>query len=321
MLPFWLGFFALVFGMLALDLGVLNKKDHEIGVKEALRWTVLWVAASLLFDVFVYFAYEHHWLGIGLHEGAVSVSGMEAATQYLTGYIIEKSLSLDNIFVMAAIFGYFRIPRMYQHRVLFWGILGALVLRGLFIFGGTALLGKFEWLMYVFGLFLIFTAIKMQLSKEEDNLDPSKNVLLRVSKKLFPVTHEFHGHAFFPRIEGKRVATPLLLALIVIESSDLLFAVDSIPAIFAVTLDPFLVFTSNIMAILGLRSLYFALAAMLGKFRFLKNALVVVLAFVGIKMLIVKFYEIPSLLSLGVILVALTVGILASTFYPEKKGI
>lgn len=315
---FWLGFLAFVFVMLALDLLVLNRRDHEISVGEALKWTGIWIFLALLFDVFIYFAYENHWLGIGMHGGA-SLSGFDAAVEYLTGYVLEKSLSLDNIFVMAAIFSYFGIPRKYQHRVLFWGILGALVLRGVFIVGGAALISKFHFLMYLFGAFLVFTAVKMHLTKEDDNVDPSKNLALRISKKIFPVTEERHGHDFFLVKEGKRFATPLFLALIVIETSDVLFAVDSIPAVFGVTLDPFIVFTSNIMAILGLRSLYFALAAMLGMFRYLKTALVVILAFVGIKMLVANVIELPSWVSLAVVGVMVGLGILLSVFIPEKK--
>lgn len=319
MIIFWIGFLVLVGLMLALDLLVLNKKDHEIGVKEALKWTALWIFCALLFGVFIFFAYDNHWLGIGLH-GNASVSGLDAAVEYLTGYVLEKSLSLDNIFVMAAIFSYFGIPRLYQHRVLFWGILGALVLRGIFIIGGTALLSNFHYLMYLFGAFLIFTATKMQLSKDDGEVDPSKNLAVKIAKKFFPVTEERHGHDFFLLKDGKRFATPLFLALVVIESSDVLFAVDSIPAVFGVTLDPFIVFTSNIMALLGLRSLYFALAAMLGMFRFLKNSLVVVLAFVGVKMLIADFVEMPSWVSLAVVAVMIGIGILASVLIPAKDS-
>ena len=318
MILFWIGFLALVALMLALDLCVLNKKDHEIGVAEALKWTGVWIFVAVLFGGFIFFAYDHHWLGIGVHAGA-SLSGADAFMEYLTGYVLEKSLSLDNIFVMAAIFAYFGIPRLYQHRVLFWGILGALILRGLFIIGGTALISRFHFLMYFFGAFLIFTALKMQFSKSDENEDPSKSLALRVAKRIFPVTEERHGHDFFLVKDGKRFATPLFLSLIVIETSDVLFAVDSIPAVFGVTLDPFLVFTSNIMAILGLRSLYFALAAMLGMFRFLKNALVIVLAFVGIKMLAASVVELPSWVSLVVVFVMIGLGIPASVLIPEKK--
>lgn len=319
MIIFWIGFLAFVAVMLALDLCVLNRKDHEIGVGEALKWTGVWIALAVLFGVFVFFAYENHWLGIGVHAGA-SLSGADAFMEYLTGYVLEKSLSLDNIFVMAAIFSYFGIPRLYQHRVLFWGILGALVLRGIFILGGTALISNFHFLMYFFGAFLVFTALKMQFSKTDEKMDPSKNFALRLVRKIFPVTDERHGHDFFLKKDGKRFATPLFLSLIVIEASDVLFAVDSIPAVFGVTLDPFLVFTSNIMAILGLRSLYFALAAMLGMFRFLKNALVVVLAFVGVKMLISSFVELPSWTSLVVVFAMIGAGIAASVLIPPKKN-
>lgn len=308
MILFWLIFLALVGFILLLDLGVFNKKDHVIGVKEALRWTLVWILVSLAFDVGVYFLYGH-----GLMIGPKGpVEGYEAALEYLTGYVIEKSLSLDNIFVMAAIFGYFKIPQIYQHRVLFWGILGAIILRGIFILGGTALILHFEWIMYVFGVVLIFSAAKMLFGKENDETDLEKNGVVRFCKKFLPVTTRIEGHAFTVKENGKRFVTPLFMALIVIESSDVLFAVDSIPAIFAVTLDPFIVFTSNIMAILGLRSLYFALAAMLTKFSKLKYAIIFILAFVGIKMLAADFLSIPTFASLGVILSSLLIGITAS---------
>lgn len=308
MILFWLIFLALVGFILLLDLGVFNKKDHVIGVKEALRWTLVWILVSLAFDVGIYFLYEY-----GFMVGPKGpVDGAEAALEYLTGYIIEKTLSLDNIFVMVAIFGYFKIPQIYQHRVLFWGILGAIILRGIFILGGTALILHFEWIMYVFGVVLIFSAAKMLFGKENDETDLEKNGVVRFCKKFLPVTTRIEGHAFTVKENGKRFITPLFMALIVIESSDVLFAVDSIPAIFAVTLDPFIVFTSNIMAILGLRSLYFALAAMLTKFSKLKYAIIFILAFVGVKMLIVEFYSIPTAASLGVIVAALLIGILAS---------
>lgn len=309
MFIFWLLILALVGIILLLDLGVFNKNDHVIGVKEALRWTLVWVVVSLAFGVGIYFLY-----GYGLVEGPKGpVEGGEAALEYLTGYVIEKSLSLDNIFVMAAIFSYFRIPQMFQHRVLFWGILGAIVLRGIFIFGGTALILHFEWLMYVFGAVLIFSAAKMLFGKEGGK-DLEKNAVVRLCQKFLPVTTKIEGHSFFIRENGKVFITPLLVALFVIESTDVLFAVDSIPAIFAVTLDPFIVFTSNIMAILGLRSLYFALAAMLKKFTKLKYAIIFILAFVGVKMLTAEFYCIPTSASLATIIVALLVGIMASLF-------
>jgi len=298
----WIAFLLLVIGMLALDLGVFHKEDKIISVKEAFLWTGIWISVSLVFSIGIFFIYQYQDAALGA----------EKVLEYLTAYVVEKSLSLDNIFVMAAIFSFFKVPKKYQHRVLFWGILGAIVLRGVFIFAGTALIVKFSWLMYVFGVLLIVSAIKMGISKEDHDEDLSKNFAVRIAKKFFRVTPTFHGHAFTVIIDGVRHITPLLLALIVIETSDVMFAVDSIPAVFSVTLDPFIVFTSNIMAILGLRSLYFALSAMLGKFAYLKYALVLILAFVGVKMIIVHYVHIPTLLSLTVILLSITISILAS---------
>jgi tellurite resistance protein TerC len=313
MIIFWIAFLILVAGMLALDLGVFNKKDHEIGVGEALRWTGVWIGVSLLFNLALYFLYGKGYIP------NTELSGGEAALEFLTGYIIEKSLSMDNIFVMAAIFGYFKIPKIYQHRVLFWGILGAIIFRGVFVIGGAALLHHFEWIMYVFGALLIFSALKMLFSKEDEEQDLSQNTVVKLAKKFFPITTKIEGHAFFLKENGKRFITPLLLSLLVIETTDIFFAVDSIPAIFAVTQDPFIVFTSNIMAILGLRSLYFALAAMLGKFHLLKYALVFILGFVGVKMLIMEVYKIPTWISLSVIVFALGLGIAASFMFPAKE--
>lgn len=313
MIIFWIAFLILVAGMLALDLGIFNKKDHEIGVGEALRWTGVWIGVSLLFNLALYFLYGKGYIP------NTELSGGEAALEFLTGYIIEKSLSMDNIFVMAAIFGYFKIPKIYQHRVLFWGILGAIIFRGVFVIGGAALLHHFEWIMYVFGALLIFSALKMLFSKEDEEQDLSQNTVVKLAKKFFPITTKIEGHAFFLKENGKRFITPLLLSLLVIETTDIFFAVDSIPAIFAVTRDPFIVFTSNIMAILGLRSLYFALAAMLGKFHLLKYALVFILGFVGVKMLIMEVYKIPTWISLSVIVFALGLGIAASFMFPAKE--
>lgn len=313
MIIFWIAFLILVAGMLALDLGVFNKKGHEIGVGEALRWTGVWIGVSLLFNLALYFLYGKGYIP------NTELSGGEAALEFLTGYIIEKSLSMDNIFVMAAIFGYFKIPKIYQHRVLFWGILGAIIFRGVFVIGGAALLHHFEWIMYVFGALLIFSALKMLFSKEDEEQDLSQNTVVKLAKKFFPITTKIEGHAFFLKENGKRYITPLFLSLLVIETTDIFFAVDSIPAIFAVTRDPFIVFTSNIMAILGLRSLYFALAAMLGKFHLLKYALVFILGFVGVKMLIMEVYKIPTWISLSVIVFALGLGIAASFMFPAKE--
>ena len=313
----WMGFLILILFLLFLDLGVFNKTDHVMKTKEALGWTALWIVVSLIFNVFIYFAYEHHLFGIGKELGHL-MNGKEAALKYFTGYIIEKSLSLDNIFVIAVIFSYFNIPTLYQHRVLFWGIVGALIMRGVMIFAGVALIEKFEWMIFVFGGLLIITAIKMLLSKDE-NVHPNKNFLVRQVKKLYPVTDHFEGHNFFAKINNKPAVTPLFIALIVIESSDVLFAVDSIPAIFAVTTDPFIVFTSNVFAILGLRSLYFALAAMIEKFIYLKISIVFVLIYVGIKMILSHSYPISTGYSLGVILLILILGVSASMIKSGKS--
>ena len=317
MYVFWIGFLIIVFILLALDLGVFHKKNHEIKTKEALLWTLFWIALSLIFNVFIYYAYQNHWLGIGIHKTSVE-SGSEAALKYFTGYIVEKSLSLDNIFVIALIFGYFKVPAIFQHRVLFWGILGALILRGIMILAGITLIEKFNWMIYVFGGLLLLTAVKMLFSKNEE-IEPEKNILIKIARKFYPVSKNFEGASFFTKINGKKAITPLFLVLLVIESTDVLFAIDSIPAIFAVTTDSYIVFTSNIFAILGLRSLYFALAAMMDKFRYLKISLVFILAFVGVKMLLSHAYPIPTLVSLSVIASILLVGTLASVYVSRKS--
>jgi tellurite resistance protein TerC len=306
----WIAFVVLVLGMLALDLGVFNRKVHVIGAREALGWTAVWIVAALIFNVAVYFMYEHHWLGIGREVGH-ELSGRQAALQFFTGYVIEKSLSLDNIFVIALIFAYFAVPPIYQHRVLFWGVLGALLMRGVMIAAGAALIRRFDWMVYVFGGLLLITAVKMLIARH-DNLEPEKNPLVRLAKRLYPISPTYQEQRFFTRMNGRRAITPLFLVLLVVESSDVLFAVDSIPAIFAVTRDPFLVFTSNVFAILGLRSLYFALAAVMHRFRYVKMSLVFVLAFVGVKMLLVHHRPIPTLVALAVIGGILLVGVAAS---------
>jgi tellurite resistance protein TerC len=311
----WVGFLTLVCAMLALDLGVLNKKDHVVGTKEALTWTAVWIGCALLFNVAVYFIYENHWLGVGVTD---HLDGRAAAVEFLTGYLIEKSLSLDNIFVIALIFGYFKVPALYQHRVLFWGIIGALLMRGVMILAGAALIRNFTWMVYIFGGFLIVTAIRMLFSKEE-NIDPNHNWLVKLARRFFTVAPNLDGNKFFTTFHGKRAVTPLFLVLLVVESSDVLFAVDSIPAIFAVTQDPFIVFTSNIFAILGLRSLYFALASLLDRFRYLKQSLVFILAYVGVKMILSHFYHVPPGFSLGVIVGILAVGVLASIAARKKE--
>lgn len=313
----WVGFLVFVMAMLALDLGVFHRKLHAISIKEAMLWTGFWIFLSLLFNILIYFMYEHHWLGIGEAIGH-TLSGKEAALQFLTGYFIEKSLSLDNIFVIALIFTYFKIPDIYQHRVLFWGILGALIMRGLMIGGGIALITKFGWMIYVFGAFLIFTAIKM-ITSQEENIDPDRNIFVKFVRRIYPVSKTLDGEKFFTAVNGKHAVTPMFIALVVIESSDLLFAVDSIPAIFAVTLDPFIVFTSNVFAILGLRSLYFALSAMLAKFRFIKLSLSFILAYVGVKMLISAWLHIAAWVSLIVIFLLLLAGIMTSILIKPSK--
>lgn len=313
----WVGFIVLILGLLALDLGVLNRRAHVIRTREALGWTVFWIALALVFNVGVYFMYQHQLLGIGTHLGEPR-SGRGAALDFFTGYIIEKSLSLDNIFVIAVIFAYFGVPAMYQHRVLFWGIVGALVMRGVMIALGAALINRFDWIVYVFGGLLIITAIKMLVAKAE-NPHPDRNVFVRLARGLYPVTKGFEEHRFFSRIEGQRAITPLFLVLLVVESTDVLFAVDSIPAIFAITKDPFIVFTSNVFAILGLRSLYFALAGIIRQFRYLRPSLVFVLGYVGVKMILSHTHPIPTSFSLAVIAGILAIGIVASIVSPGPR--
>lgn len=317
----WLyaGFVAFIFLMLALDLGVVNRGNKEIRARDALIFTGVCVVLALLFNVLVYFIYENHWFGIGVHsvvrpDGEVAeirVRGMDAAIQFLTGWILEYSLSLDNIFVIAVVFQFFQVPRKYQHRVLFWGILGALIMRGIMIALGAVLIEKFKWIIYVFGGLLIITAVKMLRSQEEE-IHPNNNPLVKLARRLYPVTADFEEEKFFSRIGNRRAITPLFLCLLVIESTDLLFAIDSIPAIFVITRDPFIVFTSNVFAILGLRSMYFALSAMLQKFKYLKTSLSFVLAYVGVKMLLSDVYHIPIPVSLGVIAGTMAVGVIAS---------
>lgn len=314
----WIGFLGFVILMLALDLGVFNKNAHVVKVKEALGWTAFWVALAMIFNLLIYYMYENHLFDIGLQVGH-QLSGSQAALQFFTGYVIEKSLSMDNIFVIAMIFSYFKVPSIYQHRVLFWGILGALIMRGAMILGGVALIEEFNWMTYFFGGILILTAVKM-LVTSHDNLEPDKNILVKMIRKFYPVSENFESGNFFTKINNKKAITPLFLVLLVIESTDVLFAIDSIPAIFAITTDPFIIFTSNVFAILGLRSLYFALAAMMDKFRFLKISLVFVLAFVGSKMILVHNYQIPTLFSLTVIIGILSVGIIASIYASKKDS-
>jgi tellurite resistance protein TerC len=347
----WALFIGFVLVLLALDLGVFHRKAHAVSVREALGWSALWVALGLLFSVFIYFGYENQWFGLGVHPDAVEVSaefphgrpndGRSAVVKYLTGYVVEESLSVDNIFVMAVLFGYFAVPAIYQHRVLFWGILGAQVMRGTMIFLGATLIARFHWILYLFGAFLVFTAVRMLFMKEgESDLDQNKT--LKLIRKFIPITHRFHGQHFWvkagspwslqsavpgtdpipdPAVDvarkGTFMLTPLGVTLIMIEVTDLVFAVDSIPAIFAITADPFLVFTSNVFAILGLRSMYFALAGAMNTLRYLKVALAVVLGVVGVKMLVAEWLKTMlgehfNFYLLGAVLGILATGVVAS---------
>jgi tellurite resistance protein TerC len=297
----WIGFNVFVLIMLALDLGVFNRKSHVISVKESISWTLVWIALALTFN-----------LGIG------HFMGNDKALEFLTGYVIEKSLSVDNIFVIALLFSYFSVPPRYQHKVLFWGILGALVMRATMIAVGAKLIAEFAWIIYIFGAFLILTGIKM-IVKQETDIHPEQTFVVRLFRRFIPVTRDYHDGHFFVRHQGALMATPLFIALLVVEFTDLIFAVDSIPAIFAVTRDPFIVYTSNVFAILGLRSLYFALAGVLDKFHYLKFGLGLVLTFVGIKMLLGHSpWRIDTHISLGVIILILTGSVIASLVWPKK---
>jgi tellurite resistance protein TerC len=313
----WAGFLAFVLGLLALDLGIFHRESRAIRTGEALAWAGFYVTLALAFNVLVFFLYDRSWLGVGVTVGH-PIDGRTAALQFLTGYLLEQSLSLDNVFVIALIFSYFRVPLAYQHRVLFWGILGALVMRGAMIGLGAALITRFDWIIYVFGGILILTAVRMLLAGNEEP-DPEKSPVIRLARRIYPVTPELHGERFFVQLNGRRAATPLFLVLLMVESSDVLFAVDSIPAIFAVTQDPFLVFTSNIFAILGLRNLYFAIAPLLNRFKYLKQSLVFILAFVGVKMILAHTQPIPTITSLSVIIGILGVGILASALAAGRE--
>lgn len=289
-------FTAFILFLLALDLGVFHRKSHEVSHKEAIGWCTIWVSLALAFNVFIYF-----W------------QGSEAAILFFTGYLIEQSLSVDNLFVFAVIFGYFQVPKPYQHRVLFWGILGALILRAVFILAGSALLASFHWIFYIFGAFLILTGVRMAFYGGEE-IHPEQNPLVRLVRRFLPVTVGYREDRFLVREGGKLFVTPLFLVLVLVESTDVVFAVDSIPAIFAVTTDPFLVYTSNVFAILGLRSFYFLLAGVIDTFHYLKLGLAAILTFVGIKMLIADLFKIPALVSLLVIVLILAVSIGASVW-------
>jgi tellurite resistance protein TerC len=298
----WVIFNIFVIAMLALDLGVFHRKAHEIRIREALLWSAFWIVLSLLFNVGVYF-----W------------RGSVVALEFLTGYLLEKSLSVDNIFVFLMIFTYFRVPYLHQHKVLFWGILGALIMRALFILVGVTLIQKFHWVIYIMGGFLILTGIKMATQKDEE-IHPERNPVLRLFRRLMPVTENYEGGRFFVRRNDVLYATPLFVVVLVVETTDVVFAIDSIPAILAITLDPFIVYTSNVFAILGLRALYFALAGIMRLFHYLPYGLSFILVFVGIKMLLVDIYKIPIGIALGTVASILTLSVIASILWPPKEG-
>lgn len=369
----YVGFIGLVIFFLALDLGVFHRNAREVSIAEAAGWSVVWVTLGLLFAVFVYYGYEKQWLGLGVDTPRYATSeevaagsdaitrgivpGAEAAEQYLTGYIVEKSLAMDNIFVIAMLFGFFAIPLKYQHRVLFWGIIGALVMRGVMIFIGAELVMRYTWVLIFFGVFLLLTAVKMALIRSSGS--PADNIVVRLCKKILPLRDFYDGQRFFtrrteaptyaidavsgvpvqeparPGTLGVLAMTPMFLALVMVEVTDLVFAVDSIPAIFAITPDPFIVFTSNIFAILGLRSLYFCLAALIQRFRFLKPALILILAFVGVKLLLMSVppyldriigggpytsIKVDTTVSLVAVLATLGLAVVLSVIFPGKAG-
>lgn len=300
---FWVGFNAFVIAMLALDLGVFHRKAHAVKIKEALLWAALWISLALIFNVIVYF-----WKGPG------------KALEFLTGYLIEESLSVDNLFVFLMIFSYFNVPARYQHTVLFWGILGAVIMRAIFIFAGVALINKFHWIVYVFGVFLIFTGIRLALQKERQ-IHPERNPVLRLFRRFMPVTNDYVEGKFFVKEAGKYFATPLFIVLLVVETTDVMFALDSIPAILAITSDPFIVYTSNVFAILGLRAIYFALAGIMQLFQYLSYGLALILVFVGVKMLLSGFIHIPVEIALGVVAGVLLISVVASIIKKPKPEV
>jgi len=299
----WVAFNVFILAMLALDLGVFHRRAHVVSIKEALIWTAVWTALTLVFNVGVYF-----W------------RGTEVALQFFTGFLIERSLSVDNLFVFLLIFSYFGVDAKYQHKVLVWGILGALVMRAAMIFIGVTLVSAFHWVLYIFGAFLIITGVKMGLQKEE-SVHPERNILVRLAQRILPVTGKYYGGNFFVRSNGRLMATPLLIVVIAIEVSDLIFAVDSIPAIFGITTDAFIIYTSNVFAILGLRALYFALAGIMNLFEYLKYGLAAVLAFIGVKMVLMDIFPIPIGIALGVVAGLLLISVLASITWSRKKKI
>jgi tellurite resistance protein TerC len=323
MLYLFFGFcLVVVIGLLAFDLGILHRTEHVIGMREALAWVAVWVTLALLFNGVVYALYGHSFLGWNeVHprqlDPATAVSGQDAAFEFLQGYLLELSLSMDNLFVFATILTFFRIPLILQHRVLVWGIIGAIILRGLMITAGVALVQAFDWIYYVFGVLLILTAVRM-LMPGADEIQPERNIFIRLARKLYPTTHELHGNRFFHRIDGVLHMTPMFLALILVDVADVIFAVDSIPAIIGVTQDTFIVLTSNIAAVMGLRSMYFALVGLADRFKYVKPAIVLLLAYIGVKMLLHHSHPISNEVSLAIIACTLGAGVAASIFAGQK---
>jgi tellurite resistance protein TerC len=315
----WSAFLVLFLALLWLDLGVLHREADELNVRQALKATFGWVVVALGFATLVYGLYEYRWLdwnpGISGQSG-----GRDAFIAFVTGYVLEWSLSVDNIFVIALIFAYLRVPARFQYRVLFWGIVGAIVLRGAMIATGTALIHAFDWMFYVFGAILLLSALRM-LKEDAGEYDPSRSLIVRAVRAVFPLSEQLDGQRFFTRVSGRLTATPLFVALILVDFADVVFAVDSIPAILAVTQDPFIVFTSNAFAILGLRALYFAIAGLMEQFRYVKYSLVLILAFVGVKMTLMLHYHIPNLISLAVIVALLAGGVLASILIKPRRPV
>lgn len=313
----WVVFFVLYLSVLALDLVVLHRESKAMSVRQALGWTVVWIIVALSFSGLVYGVYEHHWFGWRATPDAPN--GSEAMIQYITGYLLEWTLSVDNIFVIAIIFTYMKIPAQFQYRVLFWGIVGAIALRGAMIAAGAALIHAFDWMFYVFGAILLLSAARM-LKSEDDQFDPGKSVLVRLARRVYPVTDKLDGERFFTMVNGARHATPLFVTLLLVDFADVVFAVDSIPAIFAVTQEPFIVFTSNAFAILGLRSMYFAIAGLMMMFKYIKYSLIFILGFVGVKMMLHHHLEIPHVVSLGVIIAFLAIGVIASLWVSRREA-
>jgi tellurite resistance protein TerC len=311
----WIVFIGTVLLFLALDLGVFHKNAEIISNKNAAKWTLIWAIISLCFSGIIYVLYQ-----TAAVNNPENYTPLEAALKYMTGYVVELSLSADNIFVIAVIFSAFKIAQKHQHRILFWGIIGAIVFRGILIFCGTLLVHQFEWISYVFGGFLVFTALKMLAKKDEESFDPKNSTVYKLIGKFIPISHAANQNQFFIIEQGKRLATTLFIALVVIEVMDVVFALDSVPAILSITADPFLVFSSNIFAILGLRSLYFFLANMLAKFAYLEYSIIAILSFIGLKMLVKDILPMAEWLSLLIIVLSLSLGILTSLYLPQKKG-